>query len=55
MLMLHERWTAVEKLSQMLSFLLFLITKIQRDIEIKGNKFKTDKEKHIFMQHLFNL
>lgn len=54
MLVLYERWTGVE-LSQMLSFLPFLIIKVQRDAEIKGNKFKTDKEKHIFMQRLFNL
>lgn len=55
MLVLYERCAGVEELSQMLRFLLCLIIKVQRDIEIKGNKFKTDKEKHIFMQHLFNL
>lgn len=43
----------MEELSQMLHFLLSLIIKVQRDIEIKDNKFKINKEKHVFMQHLF--
>lgn len=42
----------MEKLS------LFTLSYNKKDkgtLKLKGNKFKTDEEKHIFMRHLFNL